>query len=342
MKPKHPVTPKSLVSKVFATVLLASSFLATLHGTALATDKTSVKFTAGAAVPHAVQYMIFPDDHSIGKIFILAKPWNVVASPLNATFYINAKGKVLAPQGASYAFTANELAAERPEYLSHFPAGTLQSLNSSYISINDDYLKAIGQITSLQRLDLNETDLEDRQLAYLKDLKNMRCFSINKTLIKGPGLAHISAMKELMFINVSGNSLQPGSTRYLSKFTHINDIGLAHCMLRDDDLLEIAKIKSLTSIRCPFNYGVTDLGIKYLDALPNLATIDIDETQVTVPGLMALKKHKLCVIALPTKFNNKKDTTLLHSAFPKTILGFSGRTKIEPVEFFDPKNMLGR
>jgi len=290
----------------------------------------------------AAQYMDFPNDYSIGKIFILPKVWNVQANPLNAKYYAEAKGRVVVPPGATFALTVNEVASERPEYLSHFLPGTLLSLNSGYISINDNYLRALSKLTYLQRLDLNETDLEDRHLVYLKEMKDMRNLSLNKTLLKGSGLGNLSAMKELRFLNLSGNNLLPGATKHLIHFEHINDLSISHALLTDSDLTEIAKIKSLTQLTCSFNNGITSSGVKQLDALPNLTCLDVDETHVTIDGILALKKHQFYIFSLPARFNNKKDLALIHKAFPKVTVGFSGRTKISPVEFFDPNNALGR
>jgi len=339
------VKPINVVA-IFAPILSASILAAALQSSAVATDKTTLKptdkTTAGQSAASPAQYMIFPDDYSIGKIYILPKVWNVQATPMQVKFFAEAKGRLRVQPGATYALTVNELASERPEYLSHFPPGTLRSLNSGYITINDNYLRAIGKLSSLQRLDLNETDLEDRHLVFLKDLKEMRNLSLNKTLLKGPGLVNLAGMKELLFVNLSGNNLQQGSIKHLVHFAHINDLACSHCLLTDSEMIEIAKIKSLTQLTCSFNNGITDSGIKYLEALPNLSSLDVDETHVTVNGLLTLRTRRLYVISLPARFNNKRDLAIIHSAFPHATLGFSGRTKIEPVEFFDPKNLLGR
>ncbi|MBS2008808.1 MAG: hypothetical protein JST01_17290 [Cyanobacteria bacterium SZAS TMP-1] len=287
-------------------------------------------------------HMDFPARQTLGKIYILPRDWNPMTTPVQARFYCEARGRIQVPPGAAFAFEPNALLSDQPQYLSHFPPGTLRSLAAGCVDVNEPLMQEIGKHPALQRLDLCETDIDDAMLAHLKDLKEVRFLSLNKTLVKGPGLHSLTAMKNVLFINLSGDALQSGATRLLQKFPVLDNIGLTRTLLTDKELVDIANIKTLTTLSLSFNDGITDVGMKSVNQLPRLRVLDVDETSVTMAGLTLLKGHALQLLCLPARYNNKADLAKLRQAFPKTELSFSARKNIEPVEFFDPNNRLHR
>jgi hypothetical protein len=276
----------------------------------------------------------FPQEHSLGRIFTLPKVWNVVDSPINCTFYHEAKGRVTLPAGVGLVFYPNGLISERPDYLAKFPHGSLQVLEALGLDINDQLLANIGRLSGLQRLDLNETDISDTGLANFKDLKTLRSLSINKTLFKGPGLASLAGLDKMEVLNISGNSLAPGTLKRLAPFKRLNTLMVTHCVLSDADLVDIAKVNTLTFINLSFNHGITDSGLANLKALKNLGSMDIDECHLSAKGICSLKGLPLGAVTLPPGCNNKADLALLHKTFPRAVLVFSHREKRLPHDFY--------
>jgi hypothetical protein len=301
---------------------------------ALARELTAPKANTAEQKKAAVITIKFPVEHSVGQVFTMDKDWNTGAWPAPCNYLAEARGLVKLPADKVLVFNPNGRLIQHPEILSGPIVEKLEALLLNMNEIDDRLMEAVSHCVNLKRLELNETDLTDEQLKFVKPLAKMRGLSLAKTLITGPGLANCVGMKDLETLNVSGCSLKPGSLDWLPKMSKFNNINMTHCLASDRDVAILSQLPLLYWISLDLNNDVTDRGIVKLAALKNLRMLNLEDTSVTMKGVMALNMPGCQELKLPACCNNKRDLALLKKRFPAAIFAFREKQHRENMDLF--------
>jgi hypothetical protein len=277
----------------------------------------------------------FPS-RSIGKLFTLSPAYRPLGLPSVGAFYAQASGLVRLKPGLTFKFEPNMLLCEQSKVLGAFPADTLQYLDLCHLEVTDPLLAAIGKLHSLRALSLEETDLDDDRMKMLGDLANLQFINLSKNLVKGPGLRYLTASKDIRRVDLSFNTVERDIGQNLAQFPKLGSLILNHSSIRDSDLAGIAKLQLLEHLKISSNRDITDNGMIALVPLKHLHTLEVDETNVTPAGLLALKGAPLLSIYIGDRYNDKTTRALLHKAFPGAEIHFNTNKSDIPIEFFAP------
>lgn len=135
------------------------------------------------------------------------------------------------------------------------------------ITITDAALAHLGELESLQVLEVGGTHVTDKGLARLKKLKNLRSLAIDATHVTDDGLKYVSGFPNLEVLRLSD--------------TQITDAGLDH-------LQNLKKLRLLTL----FNTQITNAGVEKLAVFTDLEELGLGGTRITDEGLILLKQFK--------------------------------------------------
>lgn len=85
--------------------------------------------------------------------------------------------------------------------------GNVQSLNLTNTSVSDGGLAALAKLPDLRSLDLSFTEITDGGLSHLAALQHLANLALNDSMISDDGLVHLRALKGLKTLDLSRNRL---------------------------------------------------------------------------------------------------------------------------------------
>lgn len=215
--------------------------------------------------------------------------------------------------------------------------------------ITDAGMTHVGEITSLEWLDLSGTAVTDEGLKQIRSLTNLKNLSIDNTKITDAGLAHLVAMQNLSHLrayqqsNIADEgaehlsklkslkqihahlSLTEKGLRSLKHLPLLENLSLADAGVTDEALRQVGEFKSLKELwmqGCP----VTDQGVVFLGQLQNLEYLLLGDTaNVTSEGLRPLTQLPRFK-RLAVQLRDHEGMTLQHIAEMRNLTWLSLRT----------------
>jgi hypothetical protein len=163
------------------------------------------------------------------------------------------------------------------------PGKPVVRVRLSGTEVTDRDLKVLQQYEELERLDLDSTPVTDAGLKELTGFKNLHWLDLYQTKVTAAGLRELKGLKHLQFLDIDRDKLTDAALRTL------REIGLLHTLARargtDGRASSPADVTWLNLSYTP----VTDEGLKELNDLYNLQTLDLRATKVTDAGAKAFQ-----------------------------------------------------
>lgn len=156
---------------------------------------------------------------------------------------------------------------------------------------NRDIARIVRQLPFLQSLDLSETGIGNAGLQHLLALRDLQRLDLQNTKVTWKGIELIAASPiRLKSLSLGGISINGPHLQILSNMLSLEELDLGGVKTTDDQLIHLAPLRSLNSLRLSFWCG--DNGLKALRTLTKLETLELYDTQVTDAGLSVLKSMK--------------------------------------------------
>jgi hypothetical protein len=264
----------------------------------------------------ATRVLSFPDDFSVGKIYLLFDWWEPGLSAYQNRA-IRAKGKVLIKGKQQLMLDLAPDPTIKPEQLMNLPAKEFVYLSLEHTPLDDSYIKVINQFRSMSRLELTRQYITDKGLTTLGPLEDLQSIKCAFCSIRGPGLAALAKFKKLRQLSVNFGSTDPNRLQSLAKLQSVCDLSMRVAKLTDTSLAEIGKMGSLESLDIKNNPRVTNAGIKNLSRLKHLTHLNVFGTKVTADGLLALKQLPLREVNFSNEQISAADVKRLQKDFPR-------------------------
>jgi len=156
--------------------------------------------------------------------------------------------------------------------LSHIKHLKLRDLNIGACGLDDAAVAVIGQLDSLQVLDI-DGDITDAGISHLKGLHR-----ITKLKIRGvtdAGVAYLSKLDKLCELDICRWKGITDAGLSQIKHLRLQQLDVAGCGLDDAALSVLGGIERLQVLDLSDNPDVTDAGISYLKGLIHLTVLDI-------------------------------------------------------------------
>lgn len=151
------------------------------------------------------------------------------------------------------------------------PKGNVVDLRLRGPWVNDDTLKRIGQLSTLQGLCLGRSSTTDAGLQHLRYLSQLKRLGLWRTQVTDEGMKYVAELANLEKLDLS--------------LTVVGDRGLEH----------LKQLKSLRWLNLKHGRGITARGLRHLASMPNLRYLDVRTHKQRFPegGFAALRGCRL-------------------------------------------------
>lgn len=165
---------------------------------------------------------------------------------------------------------------------------TLQLLALEECNIGDEAADSLAQIESLQTLNLSQTTMTDDGLAKLSPLKNLESLYLSGTQITGEGFAAFDSHQNLKLLMLTETPLTPSGIQNLRQFPNLERLYLNRVQIDHETLVQLMDMLTTSHPQLAGLFfegaSLTDESIEPLKAiaeLPNLALVNLDQTEIS-------------------------------------------------------------
>jgi serpin B len=227
-----------------------------------------------AASATALKKLTFPDNPMFGLLFLeggvcsphLGEARRVVEYPADCSLGINLfnRAETRLEQLIPYGFEIInlccifQLTVQDLEKLEQLP--TVRTLHFPKFT-DDSLLVALGKITWLKRLSLEDTSITDEGLALLCNLTELEELNLSGTNVNGSFLNYLSKMTKLKKLNLSRTKIGDGCLAYLTNFIALEELDISETSISSSGLPYLRAIPSLLKIN--LNFTLVDKEVQH-------------------------------------------------------------------------------
>jgi hypothetical protein len=255
------------------------------------------------AKDQAMRTLNFPADRTMGNLNLLGAfaPYNEgyadIRPPLG-----KARGAVKAPATAKVRLQLSYDAGEDAAPLLKVNCPALVSIDCRNVeSVNDKTVQVLSQMKDLEEIKLNNASITDKALEYLTALPKLVSLDVMRTDITNQGIPYLWRMHQLKVLSLGFNVVSDQEMEKIDQLPNLEYLNVSRCGLSDEALKYVARLKHLDRLDIADNKKITDKGVEYLTACPNLSTIMMQSTGIdrnVVKSLKRIKKLKYIIIGL--------------------------------------------
>lgn len=147
--------------------------------------------------------------------------------------------------------------------------------------------RSLGNVSSLEGLQLIGLDLTQSELAALSQMPHLRRLSLVGCSLSEDAVEHIAKCESLEHLELYNCGLTGMELHPLSELTSVMVLDLSRNPLVDVGLESIGKMKNLSSLDLD-NTLITDDGLRQLSSLQNLERLSLCDTELTDAGVRHL------------------------------------------------------
>jgi Leucine-rich repeat (LRR) protein len=169
----------------------------------------------------------------------------------------------------------------------------LEILSLDLSSVTDKGLACLNNFKQLRELSLIQCyGITDEGLIHLKGLNNLEKLNLNLSLsITDAGLEKLKDLSQLRELELYSTSITDSGMKYLRDLKKLQWLMLSNTQVGDHGLKQLQCLTNLKTLWIGMSDKavITDDGIKYLDAFPQLQSLSIYCTESAVPHFACLK-----------------------------------------------------
>lgn len=180
--------------------------------------------------------------------------------------------------------------------------------------ISAESWQQIGQLTSLEELNILGFEIDDHSLEQIGKLKNLFKLSLRAPLnttaeaweslldlkqlsrleletVDAESLVQIARLENLESLSITGKAIGDEHLRSISRMKGLCTLELQRTSITDEGLAQLANMPNLTYLRLS-HCEITGTGLKSLASLPKLIVLNLARTQITGDGFGSLARVK--------------------------------------------------
>ncbi|OBZ84307.1 F-box/LRR-repeat protein 16 [Choanephora cucurbitarum] len=147
----------------------------------------------------------------------------------------------------------------------------IKRLELSSFCITDQGAQYIACMKHLQFLNLEGTKVTDYGISYFRDLVELEKLYLDRTELTDEGVEHLVGLSKLNTLSLSHTAVTSNTLILISNYAKT---GFTRCL------------KTLNLSQCP---GITDRGVRSLNAMINLTYLNLDHTSVNLDHLKPVR-----------------------------------------------------
>lgn len=149
--------------------------------------------------------------------------------------------------------------------------------------ITGSSMATIGQIESLEELDLSGNDISDEGFGQLRGLRRLVRLDVGRTQFGDLSMEIIAHNTNLEALNLADTHITDAGLAHISALSNLRDLEMSRTSLSDEGLVHLSTLGELRSLRI-VDTQVTNRGMRHLVNLPALRSLAVDDTAVTSDG----------------------------------------------------------
>lgn len=165
----------------------------------------------------------------------------------------------------------------------------LKKLHIGSPNINDESLKEIATIKTLEELILVSNDITDKGFEHLKALPHLRVLNVTSKKLTDEAVSHILQMKKLVTLRIVDATLNPGVGKKLAKLKNLQSLSLINFAAFSDESAEALKMLNITNLA--LDGAVLEDGVlKSLSEMKVLKYLTLGKSKFNVSSIVSLYK----------------------------------------------------
>lgn len=186
------------------------------------------------------------------------------------------------------------------ESLASFPA--LRYLDVGFSRVNDDYFEWLSELTSLETLRIGGNKMSGAALPLLKLCPNLRELDLSGQQRTDSGLwsmnltdfnvHHVAALQELRTLDISGTSISDRGVATLSTLSKLERLDLSRTKVAAKGIASLQGFLHLRHLSLRQCDNLEIAAFQELSRLPALATLELQESKLSILHLKALESSK--------------------------------------------------
>lgn len=166
---------------------------------------------------------------------------------------------------------------------------SLQELQLGNTQASDSGLEFLSRLENLRLLELHGTNVTDRGLRHLNSLTNLRTLDLGDTKITDAGLQQLAGLVNLEELRIGGTQITNGGLRHLNSFEKLKCLELNQTAVTNSGLANLSSMTGLKELDL-YRTRITDAGLQHLAVLTNLETLYLRETPITRAAVNRLRQ----------------------------------------------------
>ncbi len=218
---------------------------------------------------------------------------------------------------------------ETPNFFTQFKPDDITELTlCSNYGLTDNSLKSLGHLKDITFLNISDSELTDDSIKYLNELPLLRDLYVGFTQYSEDGILSLKNLKDFTGF---GMGRMESVSRVLNKLKNskkLTIIALTRCGLTNDDLKNVATMKSLEELSIEENLKLNDDSLKLLEPLSKLQRLNISSTGITGEDIAAFKNFPQLKRVMITRNQWSGDSLQrFRATYPNVILNVKIRDK---------------
>ena len=169
-------------------------------------------------------------------------------------------------------------------------ARKLRRLSLVNTQVTDEAMKVVGQLTAIESLVLASRNITGAGMAHLDRLQRLETLTLFGSSVGDDGMRHVAkhaALRELYM----GRRVTCRGLAELVPLKSLDFLRIFFQPLKDDDLVAIGQMTSITTLRCGFA-GVSDEGLRHMTNMTRVRCLNLTDAKATDAGMAYVAQMK--------------------------------------------------
>lgn len=147
----------------------------------------------------------------------------------------------------------------------------------------DEVMPHVGQLSSVQRLSLDNRPITNRGLTHVADLQNLTDLTLSHTRVGDEGLKSVAKIRGLLALGLNRTGVTDCGLEHLAELKSLQALNLSGTAIGDDGLARLQSLSDLRSLKLD-NTQVSDAGLHFVRQLSRLERLHLSGTRVSPAG----------------------------------------------------------
>jgi Leucine-rich repeat (LRR) protein len=141
----------------------------------------------------------------------------------------------------------------------------------------------LGKLNKLTDLDLNLAKIGDDDIAAIKGMTSLRRLNLDDTAVTNAGLQYLKGFTELYSLDLDHTHIGDAGLQYIVNLKSLRELSLTKTEVTNAGLADLKTMNELTVLELPS--GISDAGLKHLKHLKNLKRLSAFDSKFANPGM---------------------------------------------------------